>query len=200
MARSALYEESAISTREKKEIKFYTAFKVVAIVFFFLFLIAFITSLYGIWGIADSDADGGSKTFSILVLVAMDVSLAGICLIAWFLKNRFNVSYDYIFVEDELRLTKVYNGKKRKYLTTVKADQILKIGWVNKPSYDATVRGLQGGKPKILTPNREPAEGKEFYYLLASGSLGKTLYVLECREMMLEYLVFAAGRNKLERE
>ena len=44
------------------------------------------------------------------------------------------------------------------------------------------------------------AEGKIFIYLLYSSSIEKRVYVLECRKELLEYLVFAAGRNKFERQ
>ena len=60
--------------------------------------------------------------------------------------------------------------------------------------------GLQGKKAVPLTPNNEPAEGKIFIYLLYSSSIEKRVYVLECRKELLEYLVFAAGRNKFERQ
>ena len=50
----------------------------------------------------------------------------------------------------------------------------------------------------ILTPNREPVEGKIFIYIHYSSSIEKKLYVLECRKELLEYVVFAAGRNKFD--
>lgn len=199
--RSSLYEESAISLREAKEAKFYSVFRAIALVFFVLGAIMLVYTLnYSLGILGNPDLNGAQRAVAIAIVAIMNLSLFGVGLCMWFMKNRFNISYDYIFVEDELRLTKVFNGRKRKFITTVKMDQVLKIGWVDKPSYDATVRGLQGKKPHILTPNRTPAEGKDFYYLLVSGSLGKSLYVLECRMEMLEHLVFAAGRTKLERE
>ena len=74
----------------------------------------------------------------------------------------------------------------------------VKIGYVESASFDRTIAGMQGKKPVLLTPNREPAEGKMFIYLLYSSSVEKKVYVLECRKELLEYLVFAAGRNKFE--
>ena len=108
------------------------------------------------------------------------------------------MSYDYTFVEDELRVTKVFNGKSRKHIRTFKAEQILKIGYVDSASFERTIAGLQGKKAIPLTPNQEPAEGKIFIYILYSTSVEKKVYVLECRKELLEYLVFATGRSKFE--
>ena len=83
---------------------------------------------------------------------------------------------------------------------TFKADQILQIGYVDSASFERTIAGIQGKKAIPLTPNREPAEGKMFIYLLYTSSVGKKVYVLECRQELLEYLVFAAGRNKFVRQ
>ena len=106
------------------------------------------------------------------------------------------MSYDYTFVQDELRVTRVFNGKTRKHLLTMKADQMLMIGYADTDSYERLIAGQRNKKPTYLTPNGEPAEGKIFIYIHYSTSIGKTLYVLECRKEMLEYVVFAAGRNK----
>ena len=49
-----------------------------------------------------------------------------------------------------------------------------------------------------MTPNSEPAEGKEFFYILSSTSMEKVLIIIEARREILEYLVRAAGRSKYE--
>ncbi len=195
-----LYEESATSTRAGAERRFYTVFLVLSIFFFVVAGIIAFFSTSVIPTILESDDPAGIKAFSILTWIVPILALVGGGVLFWFIKRRFNVSYDYTFVEDELRVTKVYNGKSRKYLTTITADNILKIGWADKPSFADTVRGVQGQKAKYLTPNKMPAEEKEFIYLLVSGPLQKVLYVIECRRDLLEYLVKAAGVRKLERE
>ncbi len=200
MRRDMLYEESATCNREKTEAKFYTLYLVLAIICFVIACIVAFYSVPFIQGIlADKDLTTFGKVFNIVVLVFLIVVFAGGGVLFWFIKKRFNVSYDYTFVEDELRITKIFNGRSRKYYTTISADSLLKIGWCEKPSYQNVLRGIQG-KPKFLTPNKTPAEEKDFVYLLVGGSLGKTLYVIECKQMMLEYLVQSAGINKFERE
>ncbi len=196
--KEALYEESAIPVKSALEAKLYMAFHVVSIILFILAGLWLTFSFAYINNLIESGATGATLAIYLIRWFLPPALIVGGGLIAFFLKRRFNVSYDYTFVEDELRVTKVYNGRRRKYLMTLKADQILKIGWCEKDSFERTKRGL--GKTKFLTSNKAPAEEKEFIYLLYSSSIAKTLYVLECRRIMLEYLVAAAGRNKLERE
>lgn len=198
MAREMLYEESATSARAQKESVFYTLFLVASIV---CFAFAGITTFFATSVIRGFFADDAlSNTGKIVYTVTWVVFIAAFLalgVILWFIKKRFNVSYDYNFVEDELRVTKIFNGRSRKYLTTIAAGKILKIGWCDRQSYADVLRGLQG-KPVRLTPNKIPAEDKEFIYLLTAGSLQRTVYVLECTRQMLEYIVLAAGRRVLD--
>ncbi len=201
MERDRLYEESAISLRSEKESKYYTLFKVIAIVIFVIGGFQLFMSFPYIQNtVTNAELTTMEKVMFCIMWFALTAAILLIGLFFFLLKNRFNISYDYSFVEDEIRFTKVFNGKKRKFLTTVTMDNVLKIGYCDKPSYEATLRGLGGKKPKILTPNKDPEDGKMFIYLLVSTSLEKRVYVLECRQKLLEYLVLGAGRTKLERE
>ena len=196
--KEAFYEESAVCIKSKREGMIYKIFHIASIV---MFVLAGIWLSFSFTFILDNLSAGASGMALVIVLIEWFLFplcsiAAGIALL--FLKRHFNVSYDYTFVEDELRVTKVYNGKRRKYLTTLKAEQMLKIGWCDKDSFERTKQGA--GKPKLLTSNKEPMEEKEFIYILYSSSIAKTLYVLECRQLLLEYIVRAAGRNKLERD
>lgn len=203
--RETFLEESAVSRRSASESKMYTLFWVAAIVFFVLTAIGIFFSYRAAVTLlalsADSEtgevypvarAFGFITYFGVLALVL----LAGLA--CWFLKNRFNVSYDYAFVEDELRVSKVFNGKKRKYLLSMKADFILKIGRCSGESFARTCAGMEKRDIRYLTPNRTPSEGKDLYYILYSSSIEKTVNIIECRTAMLESLVQAAGRNKWE--
>ena len=197
--REAFYEESSISARSQSEIKLYTLFKVLALIFLVAggLLATFAATIVA--GAIDQTS-GIGLAFALIEYFGMIALLLGVGLVFWFLKNRFNVSYDYTFVEDELRITKVFNGKRRKHIIALKADHILQIGWVESDAFRRQLSGMQGKKPKVMTPNREPTEGKELYYILYSSSIEKSFYVIEARQTMLEFLVRAAGRNKLERK
>lgn len=196
--REAFYEESAVSVRSKKEAKFYMTFHIVSVVFAVIAAIGIFLSFTEVANIVQS-SEGFARAFALVQWFSFLAVLIGLFLIFFFLKKRFNVSFDYTFVQDELRVSKVFNGKKRKHLITFDAEHILKIGWVKNDSFDRTCSGMGKKDVVYFTPNREPAEGKEFYYLLYSGVMGKKVYVIEARQEILEYVVRAAGMNKLER-
>ena len=204
MPRGLFYEESAGCLREKREVKMYKVFFILAIIALLIGIILLVFALNivpGYWLNEEisKEMETPTRIVGVVMWVGLVLSFFGMAFAFWKLKNRFNQSYDYVFVEDELRITRVYNGKRRKFIITLRSEEILKIGWVERDSFENTLRGMQGKKPQIMTPNREPAEGKEFIYILASISGEKTLYVIECRQTLLEYLVAVAGRTKLER-
>ena len=208
MARDALYEESAKSQREKSEAKMYTAFYVLEIIFLaaaIIQLVIFITmQLPYIIGYTTEEAKPAVAVTDRLIGALINLIPIACCFLGWFLfhrfKRRYNASYDYLFVEDELRITKVFNGKRRKHLVKLQADKILKIGYCDKESFERTTAGMDKRAIKYMTPNHEPSEEKLFIYILYSAPAGKTVYIIECREKMLEYLILAAGRNKFERQ
>ena len=197
MQRDKLYEESAVSTRSEKESKFYTVFLVMAMIFFVIGGIMLVFTYSQITNVlANTVLNTNGKVLYIVGWVALLAVFFLIGLAFFLIKNRFNVSYDYTYVDDEVRFTKVFNGRRRKFITTVTMENILRIGYCDKPSYENALRELRGKKPRVLTPNKTPAEDKIFIYLLVNTSMERKLYVIECRKEMLEYLVFAAGRNK----
>lgn len=199
MPRDALYEESAQPVDSKKQKRWYTTFQVIFILFvIFTVIHAFLCVLTLPTVIAT--LKGAALAYS-LIMWLLPLVLLGLTAFLFFrIRLRFNQSFDYLFVQDELRITKVFNGKKRKHIITLEADHVLQIGYCEGTTFERTYAGLGGKKPRFMTPNREPAEGKEFIHILYSSSMGKTLYILECRKEMLEYLVPVVGRNKFVRE
>ena len=199
MPKDALYEESAQPINAKKQARWYMAFHVLFILFsvatvihLFVCIMVLPTGLKGVKGMA--------LAFMLIVWLAPLAVLALTAFLFFRFRLRFNVSYDYLFVQDELRVTKVFNGRKRKHVVTLDMDHILQIGYCDGDSFERTKAGQHGAKPKLLSPNHEAADEKDFIYILYSTSLGKTLYILECKKELLEYLVLAAGRNKFVRE
>ena len=198
MKKEGYLEESVSPHDPMKEARKNMVFRVIAIIAFFLCgIVAFI--FVGALSIVIEENDPAATTTVVIFYLFLFALCLGSGIGCWLFKNRYNVSYDYIFVEDELRITKVLNGRKRKYITTLHADRILQIGWVESDAYERACRGLGKHKPKICTPNSEASEGKEFIYIINSTSMEKMVYVVEIRRIMLENLVLAAGRNKLER-
>lgn len=205
MIKDAYYEESAACQRERAEARLYTVFKVAAILsfvilgFFAVFAFSWVDIvLTGTVNEETGAVNTAARIFNFVTYFGFAALVLGAGLLLWFLKNRFNVSYDYIYVEDELRISKVFNGKKRKFLRTLKCDQMLKLGKCANESFGRTCAGM--GKKQIvyLTSNKQPAENKEFYYILYSSSIEKTVYIVETRTEMIDCLVRVAGRNKWE--
>lgn len=199
MPKDALYEESAQPENGKRQAKWYMAFQVAAYIFFALALI-FAFACFMVLPATVEGLKGWSLAIYIIIWIMPVVAFAASGFIFFRMRLRFNVSYDYLFVQDELRITKVFNGRKRKHIVTLDADHMMQIGYCTGDTFERTLAGMNGAKPKVMSPNREPAEGKEFIHILYSSSVGKTLYVLECKKDMLEYVVGAAGRNKFVRE
>ena len=200
MAKNAFYEESAVSAHSQTEAKYYTVFRVLSLVFFVLAGIMVFLSVLWVPDMVQTAPSGAALAFTLILWFGGMAVLVLIGFLFGRIKRRFNVSYDYTFVEDELRITKVFGGHKRKYLVTIPADRILKIGYCEQPSFQSTLAGMSGKKAKYLTPNHEPMEDKIWIYILLSSTIEKSLYVLECRKELLEYLVRAAGINKFERQ
>ena len=119
---------------------------------------------------------------------------------AWFLlrmwKMRINVSYDYVFVSGELRISKVINVNKRKLVARIDCEDMIQFGDADNPSFDR-FRSDPKVKTVICTSNDQAADDKFFMYILAEYN-GKKLFVLECRELLLMNMLKFAKRNKLE--
>ena len=195
--RDAFYEESASSQRATAEIRKYMIFHVIGIICIVIAVIHAFFSVAFVPAIISESKETITLVLGLVQWFSPFLFLVGLAILCWWWKKRYNVSYDYVFVEDELRISKVLNGKKRKFLTKITAEEILKLGFCANDSFERTISG-QERYVKYMTPNKEPSEGKMFIYVVRSGSMGKTIYVLECREQLLGYLVKAAGRNKLE--
>lgn len=206
-----LYEESAVNANAGKAAKKYKVLHIcswIALVIAFLGLMLFITmGLPFFFASPGSTPEGISAEDwsnqiaggrSMAVFIGMQVVFFALL---WFffysMKKRINVSYDYTFVTGELRIAKVFNINKRKFLYKIQPEEILQLGDVENSSYDR-LRSDPSTKQVVLTPNAEPAEGKFFMYILAALSSGRKLLVLECREELLVNILKFVKRGTLE--
>lgn len=114
-------------------------------------------------------------------------------------RHSFYVSYDYTFVSGELRIGKVFHGRKRKPLYAVGSDRLILMGRYDSATYRKS-KASPDVKEDILTPNPQPGEGKEFFYILAVTNAGKRLLVLECRIELLSNILRWTRKNILESE
>ena len=203
----AYYEESSICAKESKERKIYKIIHIISVV---LLLIGSVSMLYAIFSFLmligglspEAPADvkqafEAQKTMSVFSLF-----IGVFFLLQWFLlgklKARYNVSYDYVFVSGELRISKVFNVNKRKLITRIDCADILQVGDVDNSSYER-LRSDPSTHELICTANEEAGNGKFFMYVLANSD-GKKLYVLECREALLTNMMRFMKRTVLEND
>ena len=194
-----LYEESAINHKQAKNAKFYTianvTFWIAVVLSIFCLVNVIIFIPYRGENTTDEMFDAAVIYFigQIIPLVLM-VSLAWF---AWFIKRRVNVSYDYAFVSGELRIAKVFNINKRKFLYEIFPEEILQVGDVDGKHFERLSSDPMT-KTLICTANVTPAEDKFFMYVLVKAGTQKQMYILECREELLHHILKFAKRGALE--
>lgn len=207
-----LYEESAVNQRSKTETRKYRIINVCSWIVFIIALLGlmiFLTMFLPYLFVSENTAppEGVSvEEWQSQILGAKSAAVFVILQVAFFavlgfslysLKKRVNVSYDYTFVSGELRVAKVFNINRRKFLYRFQPDDIQQLGDVDGANFDR-LSGAPETKRILLTPNEEPAEGKFFMYLLSSDSTGKKLYIFECREELLVNILRFVKRGTLD--
>ena len=198
----AYYEESAVNNNAKKGEKRYKivhVFSMIALVIAIICLIVFV--MYMPWGIQDGATEEQIKAYEASKFLFGFIGMQGVFFLAlWFLlfkiKTRINVSYDYVFVSGELRISKVFNINRRKLVARIDCAEMLQVGDMDNPSYER-LRSDPSTKEVVCTSNTETSDGKFFMYILANVD-GKKLYILECRELLLMNILKFARRGTLE--
>ena len=198
----AYYEESAVNNNAKKGEKRYKivhVFSMIALVIAIICLIVFV--MYMPWGVQDGATEEQIKAYEASKFLFGFIGMQGVFFLAlWFLlfkiKTRINVSYDYVFVSGELRISKVFNINRRKLVARIDCAEMLQVGDMDNPSYER-LRSDPSTKEVVCTSNTETSDGKFFMYILANVD-GKKLYVLECRELLLMNILKFARRGTLE--
>ena len=187
----AFYEESAVNANAKKEGKKYKFLHILSRIFLVLAVVLLVMCV--MWVPVDAE----KTTLFMCVFCGIQ---GGFFLLMWFLaykmKLRYNVSYDYCFVSGELRISKVFSLTKRKLLARLECSEMLQVGDIENSWYER-LRSDPMTKEVVCTPNIEAADGKFFMYILINND-GKKLYVLECRENLLMNIMKFAKRNVLE--
>lgn len=197
-----LYEESAVNANAAKGEKRYKIlnlftwfFGVLALIFAILFVIGLISFLMAM---SAMKAEDRAAAIGSLIFYFMMITLFGGPWLACFLmKRKINVSFDYTFVSGELRISKVFNVNRRKFLYRIDAESIQKMGDADSPSFDRVISD-PSVKKIVCTPNAEPSGGKFFLYIVTSESGGRRVYILECREELLINILKFVKRGILE--
>ena len=121
-----LYEESAVNANAAKGEKRYKIlnlftwfFGVLALIFAILFVIGLVSFLMAM---SAMKAEDRAAAIGSLIFYFMMITLFGGPWLACFLmKRKINVSFDYTFVSGELRISKVFNVNRRKFLYRIDA-------------------------------------------------------------------------------
>ena len=182
-----LYEECSVAENQEKRMQKYNTIHVFSQIFLWiaiimLFLGLFMFPIQLIW-------------FFLIECVFF--------VVLWIVFNKWNagvnLSYDYVLVsEGELRISKVINMDGRSLLAKIQCDEIIQIGDVDNENFGRLSQD-PNIKTEICTSNETASEGKFFMYILVEND-GKKLYVLECKEQLLKYIMQYAKRTALERE
>ena len=195
------YEESAINQKAKRREKLCTVLNILSKVFYVLAIIFLMIGIVNmpvcspesVEGINMEEYEFAKFLFSTFIFFAVLFGFSGFYLS--YIRKIINVSYDYAFVSGELRISKVVSTTRRKLVARIDCNDMIQIGNVDSASYERC-RLSPDTREIVCTPNKEPAEGKSFVYILAAHN-GKTLFVLECRDLLLVNIFKFAKRSIL---
>jgi len=192
------YEESAAAHDAKKGARRYTIVHVLSIAFLILAIVLLVIFVFSFpfGGVDPSNESAVAYQSMIGFLGAQGLMFLALWFGLFRWKSHFNVSYDYVFVSGELRISKVFNVNKRKLITRIDCAEMIQVGDIQNSSYER-FRSDPSTKEIICTSNTEAAQGKFFMYILANDN-GKKLYILECKEQLLENIMKFAKRTVLE--
>lgn len=197
------YEESAALRNEKSAKTRYTVFTVAAYACLASALFALLMIWVAFMTPMSKDQIENLKIneflLSLLPMIIMFVLMLAGSIFLFKKRHSAYLSYDYTFVSGELRLSKVIHNRKRKLLYRLSDDRLILIGRVGSESYKK-LKASPDCKEDILTPNDEPADDKEFFYIQASTNVGKRILVLECRQQLISNVIRYLNKNILESE
>lgn len=195
------YEESAINQKAKSREKVCLVLNIFSKVFYVLAVLCLMIGIVNIPVCSPESLEGVDMEayaftkflFITCIFFAVLFGFSGFYLS--YIRRIINVSYDYAFVSGELRISKVFNTTRRKLVARIDCNDMIQIGNVDSASYDRC-RLSPDTREVVCTPNKEAAEGKSFVYILAAHN-GKTLFVLECRDLLLVNIFKFAKRSVL---
>ncbi len=193
-----MYEESAVDQNAARSSKKYAILHVISIICLLLAGFFAVCGLYMIPGESTNEAVHAEVQAMCFLLFLQAAIFIGI----WFLltkwKARLNVSYDYLFVSGDLRISKVVGNRRHKLVANINCEDIQQIGDVDCESFGSLHRD-PATTLVVCTSNHIAAEGKFFMYVLAAHE-GKKLFILECREELLTHILQFTRRGVLDRD
>lgn len=195
--REILYNESAVSTKQRREETISKSIFIAAILFFIAaaYMLILVFLQLNVYIAADETSESEQLFWLILkIIVCVLLILVGVGLM--FLKNKFAIFYDYEFISGELRISRTTINRRRP-LYRISPEEFLRVGKVGTNAYYDLKRNRTLRETRF-TKNKTPAEGKDFYYILYGDHLGKQLFIIECREELIKYISLYTARGTVE--
>ena len=114
--------------------------------------------------------------------------------LAYFLLPRFDIEYEYLYIDKEISIEKIMSTEKRKHVYTVDLNKMDVIAPVNSHELDSHKAG--GAKVLDFTSGEEDA--KVYSIVYAAGGEGTVLVNFEPNEEMLRAIKNVFPRKVLE--
>ncbi len=179
MNNSSLYECSIAPKNEKKERILYLISKTVKIICLVL------SAIIGILAFNFS-----TPLFILCAIFLINAIVWGV------LQSKVYAFYDYILVDDEIRLIKVINNKRRKVIVRFIDKNILKAGFVSSSEFESLYENSEikkvYAKSKILNEN-------DFYFYINNNGEDK-LVILTYNQQFLYFVLKKTSRKILDSE
>ena len=188
------YYEESVSTESSKK---HRVLKIQLFVFFVIFLVAalmcYIVAASQKAATGSSATKGENAFFTFYLIVAIFFTVFAV--LALFLSKRMIYSYDYTYVSGSVHIAKVINNARRKKIDEIDCKKIIKIGRVDSEGFYSTQSG--GGAVKTIKCFADKKNIENQVYILTNSTEGRVMYLIECSDTLLSYIVGFTGKTVL---
>ena len=191
--REEFYEESAIIQNQKSASAKYSILSTIAVISFICAgFFAYRIFMTFDWG-------EGSLIFNLIFTLGPIILFIAVGIVLNVFKKRFYIDYDYTIVTGSIRFSKVIKNKKRVFISIFDARDIDTIGKLGSNTFMKYMQMVEV-KKMILTSNRVPSDGMDFYYFAVASKGVRTLYVLECSKKFIQIVLQYSRRGILDED
>ena len=182
------YEEASLVQEKQEENRKYYTLDILSWIFFLLVPVVFFVVL----------TSYDFSHYPLLGVILVVVPMAGFMALGIVLGKKRNthcLDYDYTFITGSIRVAQVIKHTKRKFIIEFEAREIEKIGKVGSSTYNSYTK--MPVEIKVLTSNKEPAEGKSLYYFIVNTEGLKYLLTFELTEKFIATIIKFVNKTSL---
>ena len=139
----------------------------------------------------------GNLLMDILGMIMPLIFLLPLAIVSSLIKNKFYVVYDYAFISGTIKVSKIFKDVKRKFVIKFNTTDLERFGKYGSDTYHKYTK-MPGISKMTFTMNTEPADGKDFYYLVATVNAEKKLMVFECTETFIVNVLKFSNKSIIE--